>query len=225
MFFDKPAKFMTLSAYTSIATTIDSHTRYIPLNECHQHTTSLTQNTYYPSFIPRRWDPTDFIYTDGSKVDSTTILGAGIAYPATNSTVSILVHAKPERNTINRAELAAIAQVLIDNASVQIIRILTDSAFCIYVIRNFITSPSSYEGYLHEDLLHLIADMLLHRESQQYYTHIGKVKSHTGIQYNEIADQTANNVATGETENPDIEFTQADPITTGLRTWLLHDDP
>ena len=134
-------------------------------------------------------------------------------------------HTKPERNTINRAELAAIAQVLIDNASVQILRIPTDSAFCIYVIRNFITSPSSYEGYLHEDLLHLIADMLLHRESQQYYTHIGKVKSHTGIQYNEIADQTANKVATGETENPDIEFTQADPITTGLRTWLLHDDP
>jgi hypothetical protein len=43
-----------------------------------------------------------------------------------------------------------------------------------------------------------------------YTTHIGKVKSHTGVTHNFEADTTARNVVEGH-KTPDIIFTIADP--------------
>lgn len=51
-----------------------------------------------------------------------------------------------------------------------------------------------------------------------YKTHIGKVKSHTGVTHNDEADTTARNVVEGHI-SPDIIFTDADPPMGGLRTW------
>ena len=51
-----------------------------------------------------------------------------------------------------------------------------------------------------------------------YITHIGKVKSHTGVTYNDEADNAARGVVDGH-KTPDITFTDADPPIRGLRTW------
>ena len=45
-----------------------------------------------------------------------------------------------------------------------------------------------------------------------------KVKSHTGVVYNDAADEGARRVVDGKTR-PDITFTEADPPIGGLRTW------
>jgi hypothetical protein len=51
-----------------------------------------------------------------------------------------------------------------------------------------------------------------------YKTHIGKVKSHTGITHNDEADTTTRNVVEGH-KTPDIIVTDANPPIGGLRTW------
>ncbi len=51
-----------------------------------------------------------------------------------------------------------------------------------------------------------------------YKTHIGKVKSHTGVTHNDEADTSARNVVEGHI-SPDIILTDADPQVGGLRTW------
>ena len=55
------------------------------------------------------------------------------------------------------------------------------------------------------------------REMKHLKTHIGKIKSHTDIEYNEAADEAARQVVDGEA-TPDITFDEADPPVGGLRT-------
>ena len=52
----------------------------------------------------------------------------------------------------------------------------------------------------------------------EYKTHIGQVKSHTGVTHNDEADTAAREVVEGD-KTPDITFTEADPPIGGLRTW------
>ena len=202
------------------APTIDSMNKYsVPPPTLLAPASSQPTIRYYPSAHPTRWDPKDFIYTDGSLVTGTEALGAGISYPRSGLTVSIKVEATPERHTINRAELAALAQVLIDNKDAPLLSILTDSAFCIYSIQNYINAPASHQNNLHTALLEFISSLLRYREKSKFHTHFGKVKSHTGVAYNEVADMTANGVATGRITEPDVIFTLANPPMGGLRTW------
>jgi hypothetical protein len=51
-----------------------------------------------------------------------------------------------------------------------------------------------------------------------YNTHMGKVKSHTGVIHNDEADTTARSVVKGH-KAPDIICINADPPIRGLRTW------
>ena len=51
-----------------------------------------------------------------------------------------------------------------------------------------------------------------------YKTHIGKIKSRTGVTHNDEADTSARNVVEGH-KIPDITFTDAEPPVGGLRTW------
>ena len=115
-----------------------------------------------------------------------------------------------QRHTINRAELAAIAVSLKKKISQPDLRILTDSAFSIYTIRNFGTDPASYSYHLHVELLRYIDDIIRARDANGLHTHIGKVKSHIDIHYNEVADEAARSIATGDAE-PDVTFSAADP--------------
>jgi hypothetical protein len=56
------------------------------------------------------------------------------------------------------------------------------------------------------------------RDSKHLRIHIVKVKTHTYLEYNELADVTAIAVVNGEAP-PDITFIEADPPIGGLRTW------
>ncbi len=51
-----------------------------------------------------------------------------------------------------------------------------------------------------------------------YNTHIGEVKSHTGVTHNDEADSTARSVVEGH-NTLDIVFTYADPPISGFSTW------
>ncbi len=51
-----------------------------------------------------------------------------------------------------------------------------------------------------------------------YSTHVGKVKSHTGVTHNDEAETAARGVVEGP-KTPDIIFTDVDPHIRGLRTW------
>ena len=90
------------------------------------------------------------------------------------------------------------------------LKILSDSSFCINTIRNYTIDPTSYKHDLHKDLLHLTDQLLRARDREHLRTHVGKVKSHTDIEYNGSADSAARAVVDGEVVL-DITFDEADP--------------
>jgi hypothetical protein len=99
------------------------------------------------------------------------------------------------------------------------LKILTDNSFCINRIRNYTIDPAYFKHHLHKDLLHLTDQLLRARDTRNLQTHIGEVKSHADIEYNETADSTARAVMEEEAP-PDITFDEADPPPNGgFRTW------
>jgi ribonuclease HI len=201
---------------TQDAITIDSITAYneIPAPAHIPHTPTILHTKPHT----RKWNPIDFVYTDGSQVKGNNTLGAGVVNPKTEHIIHIEIKSQKERHTINRAELAAITTALRTENTEEDLHILTDSSFCINTIRNYTIDPASYNTHLHKDLLHLTDQLLRTREKKNLKTHIGKVKSHTDIEYNEAADKAARQVVEGEA-TPDITFEEADPPVGGLRTW------
>jgi len=100
----------------------------------------------------------------------------------------------------------------------QTLFILTDIAFNIYNLRNYSLDPHNFIHYQHKDLIHL-ADNIIHtRDELGYTTHIGKVKSYTGVTHSYEAGAGARSVAEG-TKTPYIIFKAADPPIGGLRIW------
>ena len=152
------------------------------------------------------------IQTDrySSVVTGKPTIGAGVVFPG-EFTVKIAVRSDTERHTINRAELVAIMVALRKARDRPALRILTDSLFCIHCLRNYITRPSQYNDHLHRHLLEATAALVKARDDAGLLTHIGKVKSHTGITYNDEADETAKLVASGKAE-PDMGFDEYDPL-------------
>ncbi len=120
----------------------------------------------------------------------------------------------------------AIAVALKQENTENHMRILMDSSFCINTICNYTIDPASYNQHLHKYLLQLTNQLLKDRDLKQLKTHIGKVKSHTDVEYNETADKATRAVVDGE-HTPDITFEDADPPIGGLRTWpqIIHNLP
>jgi len=165
----------------------------------------------------REWNPKDCVYTDGSQFKGNNTLGVGVVNPRTTHVTHIEIKSQKERHIINRAELAAISTPLRTENTEEHLSILTDSSFCINTIRNYTIDPASYNNHIHKDLLNLTDQLLRATEEKHLKTHIGKVKSHTDIEYNETADKAAREVVGGEAP-PDITFDEADPPVGGLRT-------
>jgi ribonuclease HI len=141
-----------------------------------------------------------------------------VVKPRTNSITHIDNKSQSERHTINRTELAAIAVALKSENIEKHMSILTDSSFCTNTIRNYTIDPAAYNQHLHKDLLQLTNQLLKEMDRKQLKTHIGKVTSHTDVEYNEPADKAARAVVDGE-HTPDTTFEEADPPIRGLRTW------
>jgi ribonuclease HI len=75
------------------------------------------------------------------------MLGAGVVNLRTNSITHINIKSQPERHTIDRAELAAIAMALKQENTKDHMSILTDSSFCINTIRNYTIDPTAYNTF------------------------------------------------------------------------------
>ena len=143
---------------------------------------------------------------------------ASIVSPSIQTTTHIEIKSQPERHTINRAKLAAITLALETNRHNHTLSILTDSAFNFNTIRKYAIDPLSFNHNPHKELLQLADNIIRTRDDMGNNTHIGKVKSHTGVTHNDEADTAARGVVKGQ-KTLDIFFTEADPPIRGLRTW------
>ena len=138
--------------------------------------------------------------------------------PRTSPITHIAIKSQPERHTINGVELAASVVSLKQENTEDHMSILTDSSFCINTIRNYTRNLAACNQHLHKDLLQLTNQLLKDRDHRQLRTHIGKVKSHTDVEYSETADKAARAVVDGE-NSPDVTFEDAGPSFGGLRPW------
>jgi ribonuclease HI len=202
---------------------IDSHTTYTEQYPYTQNPQYTPLPLIYKKFHAA-WDPKRFVYTDGSQKRGNPTLGAAIVNPVTGITYHIEIKSQEERHTINRAELAAITLALDLHKEESTLQILTDSAFSINTLRNYAINPLRYTHHTHKDLLAHTNNIIQNRDTKGYTTHIGKVKSHTGVTYNDAADTGACAVVDGDIL-PDIIFTQADPPPRRPTNVALHTKP
>jgi len=165
----------------------------------------------------------DFVYTDGSVLKErpygSSGIGAAVYIPGNAKMgrqekvhkVPCLIegqeHEPAAVNTINRAELAGILVALQatlnvprcnitdkEQAQPTAIHIATDSLSSLYQISKFNTHPQDMKEHRH---LHLIREINQLVAASPVPIHVWKVKSHSGIIGNEIADRAAVSVAKG----------------------------
>ena len=164
------------------------------------------------------WCPKEFIYADESRITGNPMLEASVVDSTTHTTTQIKIKSEYERRTINRAELTVITLGLEVNRESPILSILTDIAISINTLRKYAIDPQRYIHHPHKDLLELADDIVHTRETLEYKTHIGKVKSQTGATHIDETNEAARSVVEGHIA-PDITITCADPPAGGLRTW------
>jgi ribonuclease HI len=94
--------------------------------------------------------------------------------------------------TITRAELVAILVTLqqIEDRNTDEI-IATDSQASMYMIHKHLYEPQKHAECKHKELLQAMVTILLRRAKAGNHTTFMKVKSHIGIQGNEVADRLA----------------------------------
>jgi ribonuclease HI len=143
-----------------------------------------------------RWDARSIIYTDGScveKENGTHALGAGVCRPNCQiDTAHVLPCGVGPTNTINRAELCAIYHAV--KHTCQFNRdetIATDSLCSLHMINRGIRRPHTLRHSKHRELVTGIVQCVKQRATRGYTTRFIKVKSHTGIEGNEMADAIA----------------------------------
>ena len=125
-------------------------------------------------------------------------MGASIVNPRTQTTTQIEIKSQPERHTINRAELAAITLTLEANKHDHTLSRLIDTAFSINTVHKYAIDPLCFNHNPHKELLQSADDIVRTRDNMEYNTHIGKVKSHTGIKHNDKVDTAARCVVEGQ---------------------------
>ncbi len=65
-------------------------------------------------------------------------------------------------------------------------------------MRKYVIEPLSFNHHAHKELLQLADNIIRTRDNMGYNTHIGKVKSHTGVTHNDEADAAARGVVEGQ---------------------------
>ena len=146
-----------------------------------------------------RSDWRDFTYTDGSCLklpDGTQSIGGGVYCPMDADDPTKLYGRHEVNpfgcgtiNTINRAELAAIWYALHLGKK----WIATDSSAAMCQISTAVLHPQKLKFHKHADLLRLIVDIIAESDTMIL---LCKVKAHSGMPGNEIADELAKQAAT-----------------------------
>jgi ribonuclease HI len=151
----------------------------------------------YSNPPPLRYDWRDITYTDGSLREGaagTKVVGAGTYCPATDKEVLIDMRGAPEPN-INIAELVGIQQALQQGATL----LATDSLTSMYQIHRQLHRPQDHQYHRHRTMLEETVKTIT--KSDVPIT-ILKVKSHTGVVGNELADKLAGQAALLREQDP-----------------------
>jgi ribonuclease HI len=144
---------------------------------------------WQPKYLPEQW-----VYTDGSDIEGHPRLGAAVVHIPTATTIYIDAAGSEETRTIMRAELVAIYTALSTFTSHEWIGIFTDSLTSLQAIQNHHTNPgtTSAKHYHHHSLLlNGITTLLEERRRLGLHTTLHKLRGHTNIRGNDLADAAA----------------------------------
>ena len=130
------------------------------------------------------------VFTDGSAGDGPQghCIGARVYCWVHNINLKVDPCGRSATNTITRAELVAILAAL-QQMETQGCTLATDSLASMFMINNALRSFSSTSESPHSELLNVIAQVMLSTAKLGLKTSLLKVKSHIGVQGNEMADQ------------------------------------
>ena len=154
-------------------------------------TTSAAQAPYpwAPKFLPEQW-----VYTDGSDITGHPRLGAAVVHIPTSTTIYIDAAGTEETRTIMRAELVAIHTALSTFSTHSWIGVFTYSMSSLRAIRHYHINPSTTSAkhyHHHRLLLDSITDLLETRQRLGMSTTLHKIRAHTNIRGNDLADEAA----------------------------------
>jgi ribonuclease HI len=165
-------------------------------------------------------------FSDGSVIkdkDLGQMVGAAVWRASDEQAFLIQPNGHGPTNTINRAEAAAVYHILNDICPpTEEALIFTDSQVTIQRLQKMIHHPETMltgAVDIHSELTRRTAELILSRAESGIHTRILKVKSHTGIMGNEMADQAAKQAA----QAPD-KATLVTPAHNPFagKTWLVH---
>jgi ribonuclease HI len=141
-------------------------------------------------FLPKQW-----VYTDGSCITGHPRLGAAVVHIPTSTTIYIDAAGTEETRTIMRAELMANHTALSTFSTHKWIGIFTYSLSSLQAIKHHHTNPgttSAKHYHHHRLLLDNIIDLLETRQRSSRSTNLHKIRAHTNIRGNDLADATTN---------------------------------
>ena len=138
-----------------------------------------------------QFDPENWIYTDGSLIEGESRLGAAVIHIPTSTTLHIDASGHEETHTIMRAELVAI-YVALDRLNALVdFNLFTNSLSSLQAIRKRLYHPDPEAYHHHQVLIDKIASLILEREHSGRTTTLSKVRAHTNVMGNELADEAA----------------------------------
>ena len=140
-------------------------------------------------FLPKQW-----VYTAGSDITGHPRLGAEVVHIPTNTTIYIDAPGTEKTRTIMRAVLVAIHTALATFSTHNRISIFTYSLSSLQAIRHYHTNPgtASAKHYHHHRLvLDNITDLLETRRFSGLRITLHKIREHTNIRGNDLADAAA----------------------------------
>jgi ribonuclease HI len=177
----------------------------LPTLARHYNTTHTQINTTPPKPIP--WqplhNPEKWTCTDGSYKESKPRLGASVIHSPTNTTTYIDASGQEETHTIMRAEQAAIHVALNVHKHEPWLGIFTDSKTSLHAIKNELQRPSHTTYHHHKPLIAAIVDFLPNRAELVLTAILDKIRGHTNIRGNDLADVAAKRVVSNWDDIPE----------------------